>query len=101
LLFHVVAVGNVTVVKGPGFIDPVHGIDAPVDEDAQPGVREPLHAPVFLLLGLLRRNDRRPKADANQHRYRYSSVHAASPIGFDLMAVFIAPFLQKQRKFLC
>ena len=42
-LGHVVLVGNLPVVEGPAFAHAVHGIDAPVNEDAKLGVFEPLH----------------------------------------------------------
>ncbi len=42
-LLHVIFMGHLLVVEGPAFVHPVHAVDAPVDEDAQLGVLEPLH----------------------------------------------------------
>ena len=49
LLGHVLLVGKVFVVKGPAFGHAVHGIDSPMDEDAQLGAVEPGHPGGLLL----------------------------------------------------
>ena len=49
-LVHVVFVGDVVVIERPAFGDAIDGIDAPMNEYAEFGMVEPLHA-LCLLLG--------------------------------------------------